>query len=663
MHNKLRLYTPIIYMLIALSAVLVLLTSIFDLRLFYISAAVTLCVFVAVLVLLRRVGRKTRSMLDEIGQGILHTGDSDLTEFPFPVITVYGTDEIIWFNDLCAKRVFSGKDMRGEYIGDVLPDVDVTRVSAEGTAISYNGRQYTAYVSHRRQDGGSIAVVYLVDDTQLKHYAGEYHQTRPSIAMIIVDNYEELLQDYKESERVQLVGEVEYMIEQYIGDHNGFMVRIEREKYIAVVEERGLSRMVGAKFDLLDRVRGMGNQGRMAPTLSIGVGREADTLSEIDAMARQALDMCLGRGGDQVAVKTQNGYEFFGGVSKGIEKRTKVKTRIIASALSELVDTSSNVIIMGHRFADLDCLGAAIGLLKMVQSMNKPVAICIHPVKNLVRPLLDKVLAGGYDPSLFAAPENAQSLVKQGTLLIVVDTHVPQVLESEPLYRACKTVAVIDHHRKLVQHIDNAVIFYHEPYASSTCEMVAEMVQYFPRRPQIGRLEAEAMLSGIMLDTKNFVMRTGVRTFEAAAYLRRQGADTVEVRKLFSSSMEAYQKKAQIVALAVLHNRCAIASSDTDFPGVRMVAPQAADELLTISGVDASFILYSSDGQVNVSARSMGAINVQVIMEKMGGGGHQTMAAAQFSEVTVESVRQELLSCIDEYMKTLSGQDKNSPVQ
>jgi len=644
-----------------LCVVLVLLTSIFDMRLFYISAAIMLCVFAAVLLMLRRVGRDTRGMLEEISQGILHTGDSNQMAFPFPVITIYANNEIVWYNDLCAKTVFRGKDMRGERIGEVLPQVDIARIDPQGNAIEYAGRKYTAYVSRRIQQGDNITVVYLVDDTQLKHYASEYQETRPSIAVIMVDNYEEMLQDYKESERAQLVSEVQYFIEQYISDHNGFMIRIEREKYVAVIEERGMRRMVGAKFDLLDRVRGMGgNHGRMHPTLSMGVGRESETLHETESNARQALDMCLGRGGDQVAVKTQNGYEFYGGLSKGIEKRTKVKTRIIASALSELIASSSNVIIMGHHFADLDCLGSAIGMLRTVQSMNKPAAICIHRTKNLVKPLLDKVLAGSYNETDFVNPENCIELVKHGTLLIVLDTHVPQVLESEPVYRACKTVAVIDHHRKLVNHIANAVIFYHEPYASSACEMVTELVQYFPSRPLIGRLEAEALLSGIMLDTKNFVMRTGVRTFEAAAYLRRLGADTVEVRKLFSSSMEAYQQKTQMVASAVIHNRCAIATTKSSFAGIRMVAPQAADELLTISGVDASFIIFPTEDQINVSARSMGALNVQVIMEKLGGGGHQSMAAAQFAGESLEDVRHKLVACIDDYMVTVSASVKNT---
>ncbi len=657
MQQKLRLYTPVIVVLIVLSAVLTALA--FPNRmLFFISAALTCAVYIAVLLLLRHTNKQTRQLLAEIEQGVRNTLDGDLTQFPMPVMTIHGS-EIVWYNDLCAQLFFDGRDMRGEDVSDVLLGVDLRNaLPTNGYDIEYGGKMYTAFITHRLRGDDAVSVVYLVEDTQLKFYASEYHRTKPSIALIVVDNYEEMMQDYKDSERAQIMGDIEGIVEAYMAEHQSFVTKVSRDRYIAVIQEQGYEEMLSGKFDLLDKVRALQVGDRMKATLSIGVGRDAGDLFEAEAMARQALDMCLGRGGDQAAIKTQNGYEFYGGVSKAIEKRTKVKTRIIAAALGELIETSSNVIIMGHRFADLDCLGSAVGILKAVRAMNKPSVIAIDQTKNLVKPLLKKLALGGYGPADFVRPADALDLVDNGTLLIITDTHVPHVLESEELYRACKHVVVIDHHRKLATHIDNAVIFYHEPYASSTCEMVAELVQYFPVQPQINRVEAEAMMAGIMLDTKNFVLRTGVRTFEAAAYLRRLGADTVEVRKLFASSMDAYQQKAALVSTAEIHHGCAIAVSDYGSKDIKIVAPQAADELMTISGVEASFIIFAYDNVINISARSLGAFNVQVIMEKLGGGGHQTMAAAQFPDDNIDNVRTRLMEVIASYSTPTMNQPK-----
>ncbi len=654
MYNRFRLYTPVISILMLLSAVLVLLSPFFNKTLFYIGVAITLVTFAVVLLLLRRIGVRTRSMLKEIGRGIEATGEGEFIDFPMPVLTIYDNSEIIWYNELAATLVFRGRDMRGEDISEVFPQLDISEKSPPlGHDISLDDRRFTAFVSRSVKAGQKIAVVYLIEDTEIKRDAEEYKLTKPSIAVIVVDNYEEMMQDLKDGERAQILSGIENTIVTYVNSNSGFVTRVSRDRFVAIFEERGMQSILQNKFDLLDRVRTQFAGEKISATLSIGVGRDTKNLAEAESLAKQALDMCLGRGGDQAAIKTQNGYEFYGGISKGIEKRTKVKTRIIASALGELIESSSNVIVMGHRFADLDCLGAAVGMFKSVLEMRKPCVICMNREKNLVRPIIERMLQGSYTENDFVDADTAKSLITDKTLLIVVDTHVPGVLESEAVYRACKHVVVIDHHRKLVQYIDNAVIFYHEPYASSASEMVAELVQYLPVHPQITKTEAEAMLAGIMLDTKNFALRTGVRTFEAAAYLRRLGADTVEVRKLFASTMESFQHKSNIVSNAEIYGNCAIAASDYQFDGIKMVAPQAADELMNIEGVKASFVIFCSDGSVNVSARSMGDLNVQVIMEKLGGGGHHTMAAAQFPNESVENIRKVVMEAIDDYKASL----------
>ncbi len=387
-------------------------------------------------------------------------------------------------------------------------------------------------------------------------------------------------------------------------------------------------------------------------TLSIGIGRGEKTLAQSEASARQALDMALGRGGDQAAVKTGTLYEFYGGVSKGVEKRTKVKSRMVANALSELIANADKVLIMGHKFGDLDCVGASVGMATAVRSEGKKAFIVVDQEKNLSKALIDMVISDEANRNLFIDPDEALFTITPHTLLIVCDTHTRNLVESQQVYERCKTVVVIDHHRKMVNHIDNAVIFYHEPYASSASEMVTELIQYMGEKCEITPVVAQALLAGIMLDTRSFAMRTGVRTFEAAAYLRRSGADTVVVRKMFSNSMDSYQRKSRIVANAQIYRNCAVAQSDFSSEDMRVIAPQAADELLSIDGVDASFVIYENGGVIYISARSMGIINVQLIMEKMGGGGHQTMAATQLKDVEMEKAKQILFESIDDYYTT-----------
>ena len=342
-----------------------------------------------------------------------------------------------------------------------------------------------------------------------------------------------------------------------------------------------------------------------------------------------------------------------------MEKRNKVRTRIMANAISEVARTCDNIYIMGHRLADLDSLGSAIGMYAGLKYLGKPCHIVLDTEKNLAQSLYKTIV--GSDSSYagaFITPYRALDSVTKNTLLIVVDTHIPAILESRELYEACRNVVVIDHHRKMVNHIDNAIIFFHEPYASSASEMVTELVQYFSDgKLRLSVEEAEALLAGIMLDTKNFTLHTGVRTFEAAAFLRRMGADTVEVRRLFSSTMAAYQERSHLVSAAEIYHHCAVAYTGDTAGDIHVVAPQAADDLLTISGVDASFVLFETEGTVNISARSMGSVNVQIIMENMGGGGHQTMAGAQVKNKPLEACRQELLTAIDQYFEENPRED------
>ena len=526
--------------------------------------------------------------------------------------------------------------------------------TTEGKLISYENRWYRVLGVEKEENDVKLYTLYFLDVTQVQQEATTLSADAASVMLIMLDNYGEIMQQAKESEKSRILGEIDTTLEEFISNMtSSFIKRYDGDKFLVVAEEQHLEKMIETRFDILDKIRKIQTAGNLPVTLSIGVGRGEETLMQSEVSARQALDMALGRGGDQAVIKNKTLYEFYGGVSKGVEKRTKVKTRIVANALSELIATADRVLVMGHKFGDLDCVGAAVGMAYAIRSIGKNADVVIDRNKNLANILIDMLSQQGC-ADLFIDPAEAQFRITPNTLLIICDTHTENLLESEEVYRRCKTVVVIDHHRKMVNHIENAVIFYHEPYASSASEMVAELIQYMGDNCRINSVVAQALLSGIMLDTRNFVLKTGVRTFEAAAYLKRIGADTVIVRKLFASTMDSYQRKTRIVAAAQIYKGCAVAESDYSSDDMRVVAPQAADELLGIDGVDGSFVLYEIDGIINISARSMGAINVQVIMEKLGGGGHHTMAGAQIKGLEIEKVKQMLLESIDQYFQEKS---------
>ena len=578
-----------------------------------------------------------------------------LLSFPLPVVVFNQRGEILWYNDLMKEKVFAGEDSFGYNVNDLFPNLNVDQpCPPSGYGVEYKGKLFTAFPSKAGHEVEGLSVSYFIDDDKLKRIAKEYFSSRPAVAWFMIDNYDEMLQTAKENERSQVMAEVEYVIETFVGNNHGVVKKIDKDRFLVILEERYLRGIIENRFNILDDVRRIEAGDKLPVTLSIGVGREAKSISESEEMASQALDMALGRGGDQAAIKTKNGYDFYGGVAKGVEKRTKVKTRIVANALLELIQSSSNVVLMGHRFADLDCMGAAAGLWYTVREMDKPAKIVYNEKTSLTKNLYDRLVANGFEDA-FVSPEHAMNYIGEKTLLIIVDTHTPQMLESAALYEACKDVAVIDHHRKMVGYIDNAVLFHHEPFASSASEMVAELLQYIGDKYRINGFAADALLSGIMLDTKNFIMRTGFRTFEAAAYLKRMGADTIEVKALFATSMEAYQERSKVVASAEVYNHCAIAAVEEKIDQIKIVAAQSADELLNINDVYGSFVLYTeAEGVIGLSARSMGKMNVQVVMEKLGGGGHQTMAGAQIKNTTMAEVRQRLNEAIDEYLNSLN---------
>ncbi len=619
--------------------------------LFFISLFLVLIADVTILARFHVIYKKIYKMMAGAVEEMDTNQKGNFHKFPIPAIIVSETREILWYSPSFNEKILLKDELYGEKV-DIITNEELSSFcTGENKIVSFNNCWYKVVGVEKEENDIKLYILYFSDVTAIKNDSINYHLTRPSVMLIMLDNYVEIMQQAKESEKSRILGEIDANLEEFIGKStSSFIERYDGDKFLVVIEEQHLEKIIEKKFDILDKIRKIQTAGNLSVTLSIGIGRGEKTLAQSGASAKQALDMALGRGGDQAVIKNKALYEFYGGVSKGVEKRTKVKTRMVANALSELIATADRVLVMGHKFGDLDCVGAAVGMAYAIRSIGKEADVVIDRNKNLANILIDMLVQQDCD-DLFIDPEEALFRITPNTMLIICDTHTENLLESSEVYRRCKTVVVIDHHRKMVNHIENAVIFYHEPYASSASEMVAELVQYMGDNCRISSVVAQALLSGIMLDTRNFVLKTGVRTFEAAAYLKRIGADTVIVRKLFASTMDSYQRKTRIVAAAQIYKGCAVAESEYSSEDMRIVAPQAADELLGIDNVDASFVLYEIDGVINVSARSMGAINVQVIMERLGGGGHHTMAGAQIKGVETEKARQMLLESIDHYFE------------
>ncbi len=567
-------------------------------------------------------------------------------ENPIVILDRNNNNEILWCNREFDSMIMPEEDAVGSDAGKSLC-LDINKLITDGIAkMEYNDKIYKINCVPVSSCEKNMIYLSFTDISEFAELLGKFKRTRPTVALMVIDNYEDVLQNFKESEKAQVSASIQTLLEDFMSRTTGILRKLDNDKFIAVIEEQHLSDIIGSKFNILDNARDIAVGGKNnIISFSIGVGRGGETLEENEIFAKQALDMCLGRGGDQAAVKTDNGFRFFGGVAKGVEKKSKAKSRIISNALQEIIETSENVFIMGHRFADLDAVGSGVGLAYAIRKLGKNAYFAVNYQKNLSNALIDKILAKY--PDLIISIEEAEEKFLETSLLIIVDTHNVGLVESQKLFEMANQKVVIDHHRKVVNFISDAIIFHHEPYASSASEMVTEVIQYFKNLNSISQVIAEALLSGIMLDTKNFVMHTGVRTFEAAAYLRKNGADTVMVKSLFSSSISAYKKKSALISSAEIINNCAVAISDSDMSDIRIIAPQTADELLGIQDVDASFVIYQTGNITNISARSLGNINVQIIMEKLGGGGHQTMAATQLENTSIENAKSRLLEAIE----------------
>ena len=575
-----------------------------------------------------------------------------LTGLPIPTMLI-ADGRVLWYNTIFREEVLNGTDAVTRPIDRLFPELDLAVCSRpHGQDLTVGNKRFTAYAGAAKGSRGAN-IVYLVDDTVYKQTLEEYTASRPACLIIVIDSYDELFDDMKDSEQAKELEAINSLLEEYIAKSTGFLRKISNSRYIAVVEERDIHWMLQERFEILDQVRALHPGG--FTTLSIGVGHGGKTLQDCHQMARESIDIALGRGGDQAAVKTVDGFEFYGGISHGVEKRSHVRSRIIANALCDLIKKSDSVIIMGHRMSDLDAIGSAIGVLRICKICGVPAAIAVNSDATLAGPLLKTFIDAGEGHN-FILPDQTLDVITPRTLLIVVDTYQKRLLESQKIYEKCKRIVVIDHHRMAVGHIDNPLLLYHEPYASSASELVCELLQFLPKEDNITALEAQALLAGIMLDTRSFALHVGVRTFEAAAWLRSRGAQTADTKLLFNTSKEEYEARAHIVESAYIYKGCAIALSEELDAGMNVVLPMAANDLLTINGVDASFVAVAKNGGVNISARSMGALNVQVILEPLGGGGHLMMAGAQLHDCTLQDAETRIREQLDIYRAAQAAQ-------
>ena len=575
------------------------------------------------------------------------------------VVFDFDTNSILWGNDCFLSLSGRKEDLFDAQIDDVVPGFP-THWLVEGKRecpelVVWNDRQFRVYGSIGRADEiagtrGALATTYWVDVTETEDMRATLEATRPVVAILMVDNYEDVMKACPESKRSAVLAAVEEKIGEWTARSDGKLLKYDRDRYLFLFEERSFPGYAERKFDLLDQVREVAAGEGVSPTLSIGVGRDADSYDALFKNAVLALEMALSRGGDQAVVKDRSNFEFYGGRSKATEKRTKVKSRVMANALGELMDEAERVYVMGHHYADMDCLGAAAGICAIARKRGKKAQIVMDQENNAVGPVLRKLQALPEYSGMFMSGTEAFLRVQPGTLLVVVDTNRPGSVESEQLLDTCNRVAVIDHHRRGSSYIEKMALNYHEPYASSASELVAELLQYLLEPQDLLRAEAEALLAGIVLDTKNFTNRAGSRTFEAAAYLRRCGADTADVQRMFQSDLEDMILRYDILRRAELYREdLAIVAMDEECD--RVTAAKASDELLTIKGVQASFVLYPKGEGVYISARSLGEVNVQVIVEELGGGGNSTTAGGMLDYPSAAAAKERLLAAIDEYFE------------
>ena len=630
-------------------------------KLAVLEAAVTVLLYVY----FRQNNQKRRQgvlqYIDSVTGSVDTASKSTLINSPLPTLVFRpDTGEIIWSNESFLQLAGVREHLFEMRLSEAVPDFQVQwllsgkQESPERVELNnHRFRVYGSLVRSRNRTGvqSLVATTYWVETTEADHLREVYEASRPVAAILMLDNYEDLMKACEDTQRSAVLAQIDEKLQTWANAGQGILLKTDRNHYLFLFEEQYFQHFVDEKFSILDTVRAIRVAENIHPTLSIGIGKDSPSIPELYKNAKLSLEMALSRGGDQAVVRNQVDFAFYGGRTKATEKRTKVKSRVMANAFRELIADAGEVYIMGHSFADMDAVGAAAGICCAARKRGKQARIVIDREHTAAETLIARLDALPEYSGVFLTPAEAFLQMRADTLLVVVDTNRPDMVENPQLLESCNRVAVIDHHRRAATYIENAAFNFHEPYASSASELVTELLQYLVEPTDLLREEAGALLAGIVLDTKHFTQRTGGRTFEAAAFLRRSGADTAEVQRLFQGDLKDMVTKYDIIRRAEMY-RSNIAVSVVEEPGVdRVAAAQAADDLLTLKGVQASFVVYAAEGAVLMSARSLGEINVQVILEALGGGGNSTTAGARIEDTDPESVRQQLIGVLDAYFE------------
>ena len=583
-----------------------------------------------------------------------------ILNLPIPLCILEFDGSITWYNTKF-HEMNEEEDTLGMNIQSLVKNIDLRKVLNENkemyTNINYKDRDYTIVYnvikSEQEEKSKYLMMLYWLDKTDYLELENKYNNEKNVIALIQVDAYEEVLQSAPEERRPLINVDIDKTLAYLESTCNGALKKTSNDKYILILNNQELQRLEADKFSILDTIREINQENNLPVTISIGIGIDGKTINENIKLANGALDLALGRGGDQAVIKTKDKSVFYGGKSKAVEKKTKVKSRLIGHALREIVLESKNIYIMGHKYPDMDAMGSAVGIYDICKACNKQANIVLDNSNDSIDEFVKRLKDNEYYSDIFISKDDAIKNCTKDTLVIVVDTHRPSFTECPELTMISDKVVVIDHHRRGVEFINDTVLLFHETYVSSTCEMVTELVQYMEDDVKINKLTAEGLMAGICLDTKNFAFKTGVRTFEAASYLKKKGADTIEVKKLFNSTLIDFVTKAEIIQSAkVIDEKICLAYSKAEVSNINIIVAQAADELLNIKVVEASFVLgKTKSGTIFVSARSLGSINVHVLMEKLGGGGHIDIAGAQIEDTSLEEGYNKVLDIINKYLE------------
>lgn len=602
--------------------------------------------------------RGVKQMQNYLESASMRVGASEsMPGFPFPAASITEKGKITWYNSALDK-LLNGELLFQKDIREFIKDYDSYTSDEFGKypAMSaiLNNESYSVH-AHRippQADGGDVILLYFINNTKQELFFEKYERSKFVAMYIAFDNYEEVMQGLSDDSRNSIQSAVDRHLVSMAAELNGILIKKERDRYSAFLSSEALTTLIHKKFPILDSIREIQTENTIAPTLSIGVGIDGDNFLENDNFARAGLDMALGRGGDQVVIKDKNSMQYFGGKTREVEKRTKVKSRVVAYALKELILQSDNIIVVGHKNADIDCLGAAMGINAISRYLGKKSYLILNEFDDTAAAVVDKSSLDEAYQGVFVKKNLISDIISSRSLIVIVDTNSPSFMEDIDFFGVAEQIVLIDHHRKSSDFIKNSTITYHEPYASSTCEMITEMLPYINNKSFLLKVEAEALYAGIYLDTKGFAFKTGVRTLEAAAYLRRAGVEPITVKQFFKSDLNTFTMKAALIQGTEVFNDH-IAISVTPEERTPSLIAQAADELLNIKNIDTSFVVASHEGYSIISGRSTGAINVQLVLEKLGGGGHFSVAGAQIQGIDVMDAKGLLLQALNDYLREI----------